>query len=152
MITSTHAGVPIDQLFRDLRRGTPADLAAKVRAAAPYLDPADREIAIAVLDRGQSAAAVGRLTSRDPRQVRRQVRRVCLRINSSEFQFVMHRVDAWGGVRRRIAVASFLHGLSLRQTASTLGLTVHTVRQHITAIRNQHDLTRRAIAPAQRAA
>lgn len=152
MITSTHAGVPIDQLFLDLRRRSSADIAARVRNAAPYLDPADREVLLAVLDRGQSAAAIGRIARRSPREVRRQVRKTYRRITSPEFTFVMQRVDSWVGTRRRVAVASFLQGLSLRDTAASLGLTVHTVRQHVQAIRNQFQFSRHAFAPVQRAA
>jgi hypothetical protein len=144
MISSTHAGIPIDQLFLDLRRGISADVAARVRAAAPYLEPLDREMVLAVLDRGQTAAAVGRIGNQNPRQVRRKVRRVYARISSPEFQFVAQRVDSWGGTRRKVALASFLHGMSLRQAASSLGLSMHLVRQHIAAIRNQIDLSRHA--------
>jgi DNA-directed RNA polymerase specialized sigma24 family protein len=107
---------------------------------------------LAVLDRGQSAVAVGRIGNHDPRFVRRRVRRVYDRISSREFQFVAQRVDSWGGTRRRVALASFLHGMSLRQAASSLGLSVHLVRQHIAAIRNQMDLLRQASGEATRAA
>ncbi|GEM_PF-1301879 len=146
-----HAGLPIDQLFLDMRRGITANIAAKVRSAAPYLDDRDREIVLAVLDRGQSAAAVGRLTNRQAREVRRHVKRVYRRISAPEFQFVLEQIDRLGGTRRKVASACFLHGLSLRQAAAKLGVTVHMVRRHVMAIRNQHELTRQTTS-TQRAA
>jgi DNA-directed RNA polymerase specialized sigma24 family protein len=53
---------------------------------------------------------------------------------SPQFIYVLRQRDEWTPTRRRVATACLLHGLSLRQAAAALHLSLYTVRRHQDAI------------------
>jgi len=96
-------------------------------------------------------------SEQDARALRSRVRRVVRRIMTPEYQavarwFAIEKLsdglfaqpsslshpaapDGPGGtLRRRIAISCFLHGLSIREAARQLGLSLHTVRRHRDAV------------------
>jgi hypothetical protein len=106
------------------------------------LPPEDRSLVRAILSGGQSAVTVSRLTGEDAQTIRRRTRRLCRRLLSPEFTFVLHGRAAWPEARRRVATACFLHGRSTREAAAELGMSMHTVRQHHQAIRALYESSR----------
>lgn len=84
-----------------------------------------------------------------PSVLRRRVRRLVKRMASDEFLFVSRHVAPrhggscpWSSTRRRVAEACVLRGLSLRQAASLLNLSLHTVRTHRGAVAALFDSVR----------
>lgn len=71
---------------------------------------------------------------RAPRSLRRRLHRLVDRLLSPRFEVVASLNHTWGPTRKRIATACVLHGLSTRQAADHLGVSLHTVRRQIDAI------------------
>lgn len=68
------------------------------------------------------------------RAVRRRLRTIARRVTSPLFLFVLRHRDTWPPARRKVANACVLQGLSLRETARMLGLSLYNVRRHHGAI------------------
>lgn len=101
---------------------------------AEHLDPADRALVVSVFERGLSAAELARATGRDPRHVRRRLKRLIARMASRPFQFVLRHRANWSLNQRRVAEAVVLRGRTQREAAAELGLTLHQVRTYLHAI------------------
>lgn len=118
-----------------------------------WLPPIDRALVEAVFGEGLSVAAyVRRSVDRgtpvvpaagDPdavgaeslcRSARRRLQRIVQRLTSDRFAFVVARRNTWSATRRRVAMACGVHGLSLREAARHLGVSLHTVRRHMQAV------------------
>lgn len=69
------------------------------------------------------------------RRVRARVRALVERALSPMFVFVASRQADWTPTRRRVAQAVYLHGMTLREAASALGVSLHVVRRHADAVR-----------------
>lgn len=81
------------------------------------------------------------------RTLRYRVRRVVRRMLTPEYQAVARWMaleklgsaasawNGWGPTRRRVAICCGLHGLSLREAAADLNISLHTVRRHWDAVR-----------------
>jgi DNA-directed RNA polymerase specialized sigma24 family protein len=109
-------------------------LAEQVVARAYLLNSTDRAFLLAAFDDGRSAADLGRLTGVSPRSVRRRLRRLADRVLSSRFLFVGKAMHRWPPTRRRVAEAVVLRGLSMRQAAQEMKISVYVVRAHMNAI------------------
>jgi len=102
---------------------------------AEYLAPGDRALLRAVYDRGMSVAEFARASGASAKFIRGRLRRLINRINAEEFQFTIRHMHAWPARRRAVATAMILHGLSMRDAARSLGMSIHQVRQHLQHIR-----------------
>ncbi len=139
-----HAGVDFEEQ-PDLRRKMATRLTECVYDAAPFLSEQDRELALGITVRGQKASSFAATFGKSPRQIRLHARRLLRRIVSSECRFSIRLLAnkssiAGTATRRNIARECFVHGVSIRDAAKKLGLTIHTVRSHVAAIRNQAEL------------
>jgi hypothetical protein len=124
----------------DLRRGVRREEAeVLVRRAAALPEP-DRRLVEAVF---RDQLTVSQLASiwrerkgrqADARFLRRRLRRLVERMRSSDFETVLACRARWSPTRRRVATACVLHGLSIRQAAEELGLSLHAVRRHLHAV------------------
>jgi IS30 family transposase len=101
---------------------------------ARHLDEPDRRLIEHVLDRGMSAARAAHAVSLAPRRAQRHLRRIVDRITSRPFQFVLSMRDDWPPIRRAVAEHIFLRGMSQRQAAARLGLSLHAIRQEVARI------------------
>jgi len=125
----------------DLRRRTRREHAEAITGRAAWLPADDRELVEAVFAHGRSVAAYVR-TQRErglrpgltERTARRRLRRLIQRLASPRFAFVIDQRRHWGATRRRVAMACVVQGLSLRQAARALGLSLHAVRRHMDAV------------------
>ncbi len=119
----------------DLRRRSVRDRAEQFVALAEWLHPTERALIESVFDRGMTVSELALMSGGDPRLLQRRLRRLLRRMNSREFREVIRRADLWPVMRRGIARACILQGLTLRRAAEELGLSVHTVREQLAIIR-----------------
>lgn len=139
-----HAGIDLESK-PDLRRQVANRLVEYAYDAAPFLNVQDRDLALGLTVRGEKASAFATALGKSPRQIRAYARRLLRRIASAEFRLAIRLLENKGAVtgtatRKNIARECFVNGLSIRDAAKKLGLTIHTVRSHATAIRNQAEL------------
>ncbi|HZW09546.1 MAG TPA: sigma factor-like helix-turn-helix DNA-binding protein [Phycisphaerales bacterium] len=125
----------------DLRRGVHRETAERLVGMAAHLAAPDRLLVEAVLKEGRRlpevvemltpATAVGaEAVHRARRQIRRRFHQLLARMRTEEFRLVVEQKDRWPAAQRRVAVACVLQGLTQREAASRLGLSLHTVRRH----------------------
>lgn len=84
---------------------------------------------------GQSMADLARLRGVAGFKVRSRVREIVTRMMSREFGFVVRsrrlsHPRAWTLTRRNVGEACFLRGLSCKQAALALNMTLYSVRRH----------------------
>lgn len=118
----------------DLRRRRRSDLAELIVDRSAWLMPEDRALVCAVYRDGLTAAEVAKLRGEPARHVRRRLRRLVLRVLSKRYEFVMRRREQWPPTRRRVATVCVLQGRTMRETASHLRLSLHTVRGQMAAV------------------
>lgn len=68
------------------------------------------------------------------RTLRRRVRLLASRLMEPKFVFVMREMRDWPTARRAVAEAVVLHGLSLREAAAALSMSLHAVRREHAAV------------------
>ncbi len=139
----------------DLRRKRQRDLVEVIALRAELLPPRDRALVEAIYREGASAKEVALLAGVSPRSVRRRLRALVQRMLEPRFVFVARSRDAWPRQRRAVATACVLHGLSLREAAKALGLSLHCVRRHMQAVQTLFEAEqaqRRSDALARRSA
>lgn len=139
-----HAGIDLESK-PDLRKRITTRLSEYAYDAAAFLNEQDRELVLGVTVRGAKASSFAVMFSMSPRQIRMHTRRLLRRIASPEFRFSIRLLSNKGSIagtatRKNIARECFVNGLSIRDAAKKLGLTIHMVRSHATAIRNQAEL------------
>lgn len=124
----------------DLRRGFRRDVADTLVDRARHLPEPDRFLIEGVFRDGRPISDLAEMwrTHRDgpkaPRALRRRVHRLVDRLLSPRFEIVAGLRHTWSPTRKRIATACVLHGLSTRQAADNLGVSLHTVRRQVDAI------------------
>lgn len=129
---------PPDLRRRDFRAGR--EHAEFLIERADWLPAADRELVAAVFGEGLSVAAYTRRcrergdADQTARANRRRLRGLIARLISPKYAFVIDRRGSWPIARRRVAMACCVQGLSYRQAARALGLSLHAVRRHIDAV------------------
>ncbi|HHN79041.1 MAG TPA: hypothetical protein ENK11_10285 [Phycisphaerales bacterium] len=106
---------------------------------AAWLTAEDRELVTAVFGEGLSVAAYARRRREKDspvpvRTARRRLRKIIARLLSPRFVFVIENRKAWPATRRRAAMACVVQGLSLREAASKMGVSLHAVRRHMDAV------------------
>jgi DNA-directed RNA polymerase specialized sigma24 family protein len=102
---------------------------------ADHLPSSDRALLRGIYDRGMTAADLARVAGQRPHTVRQRVQRLVERIGSPGFIFVLRSSRRWPQVRRNVGELVFLQGYSQRAAATTLGLSLHRVRQEVDHIR-----------------
>lgn len=118
----------------DLRRRFEAQTSGRLVRRAHWLDPDDRELILAMFDRGQSAASIASIHQSNPRMVRRRLRQLITRLNDPRVAYVVAHQGHWGRTRQRVARDLFIRGFTMRQVSERLGVSLHCVRKHRDAI------------------
>ncbi len=118
----------------DLRRRVEAQASGQLTRRAHWLDPEDRELILAMFDRGQSAASIASISRCSPRLVRRRIKQLVQRLNDPRVAYVVAHHRGWPKARSRVARSLYIRGLSMREASEALGLTLHCVRKHRDAI------------------
>lgn len=127
----------------DLRRRPDTRLHDTLLERAPWLAPGDRTLIELVFREGRTLREIASLLDQPPPAIRRRLRRIATRLLDPLTAYVAAHADTWPPTRRRIAVACVLQGLSMREAAQRLGLSLHTVRRHMAAVRELGAETRR---------
>ena len=136
MQRTVEAGSWLEQLDEslDLRRKRDASLSSRLVRRAHWLEPEDRELILAVFDRGQTACSIGTISSQPPRVVRRRIKALAERLCDPRVAYVVAHRNAWGSSRRRVTHELFIRGRSMRQVSQLLSISLHCVRKHRDAI------------------
>lgn len=118
----------------DLRRKHARDTVDQLIDRATLLDPTERALIEAIYRDGKPVVELAPLLAADPRVLRRRIRRIVRRAMSHEFAIVAQHRDRWPATRKRVATLCVLQGLSLREAASHLGISLHAVRRQHAAV------------------
>lgn len=132
MRVRTHNADWLDQASDaiDLRKKLSERRVDTIRERADWLEPDERSLVLAVYRDGRTATEIARLQSSEPRTVRRRLKRAVLRLHDPRFLYVIRHNSKWSPTRRRVALALFRSGLSIREASKSLGISVHHVRRH----------------------
>ena len=117
-----------------LKRASARAFAERAAQRANHLDEPERQLLLAVCQRGQKATEIAALVGENVRRTRRRIRGLLRRVMSREFALVVAQREAWGTTMRAVGDACIVRGHSLNRAAATLGLTYHAVRRHRDAI------------------
>lgn len=118
----------------DLRRRVEAHASSRLIRRAHWLDPDDRELILAVFDRGQSAASIANISESSPRLVRKRIKQLIARLNDPRVAYVVAHHRQWGRTRQAVGRGLFIRGQSMREVSDRLGVSLHCVRKHRDAI------------------
>jgi len=105
----------------------------KVLARAQHLDKSDRVLLEQVLDKGLRASDLAIVSGVSVRTMQRRVQRLCRRLTDPQVIYVLRHHEQWERQTARIAMAVWVRGWTLRETAKRLGTTLHHVRQNVNA-------------------
>ena len=132
--------------YVDLRRHRNQPLAESLLDAAQFLDEPDRALIVAIFRNGDTVNAVAARRGCSRHAVSRRVRMLADRLTSPRFMFALACLPDWPNERQAIARACILNGRSVRDAATSLRLTLYTVRRELHLI---NDLYREAEAAAE---
>lgn len=126
----------------DLRRKRQRGLVEVITLRAELLPAHERALVEAIYREGASAKDVALLRGAPPKRVRRELRRLVQRLLDPRFLFVARNRESWPRQRRKVATTCVLHGLSMRDAAARLELSLHTVRRHMQAVQTLFEAER----------
>jgi transposase len=104
-------------------------------AMAEYLAPDDRALIEAIYGRGLSVRQVARAGCVTPGRITRRLRRLMQRLASPTFRLALTDSQDWPAQRRRIAEMALVKGVSLRDTAASVGVSLYRERQELERLR-----------------
>lgn len=111
--------------------------AQRIAELGAHLPAPDAALIEAVFAHGLTVQRAAGLMNLDPRTVRRRIRQLITRIRSPAFAFVVVQRDNFSPERATVARACIIEGRSLRVAAIQLGISIHAVRLHKSAIITQ---------------
>lgn len=137
-------------------RSAPAHirLAERLKPALEHVEllaPAERTVLEAVIRSGLSFSVLQQLTGQSIRAVRTTLRNAAQRASSDLFAFVATHRHAMPPMRRAVAEAMVLRGMSLRAIAAELNVSLWTVRTQRQRVLNQYLSSHNAGHPAHTA-
>ena len=117
-----------------LRRAQERCSVERLLERAEYLDPPERLLLEQILCGGVAVEHLARLAGTEPRKLQRKVRRLIAALGHPNAEWIVRHGHKLAGLQRQIAIRLWMQGLSLRQTARRLDLSLHDVRQHAQVI------------------
>jgi transposase len=108
---------------------------AHIASRAAFLPSEQRILIKAIYEEGYTCVEVAALSGQSARTIRREVQRILHRMASTEFVFVAQHLQEWPVTMRRVAQSCILGGEPVRSAASTLHLSLHTVRRNRDMVR-----------------
>ncbi len=112
---------------------------------AQLLSPIDREIVIAVLVRGQSAAAVGRIVGTDRSTLRRRVLKISRRITSRKFITAARAMPYLEREDAKIARLRYCEGATVASIGRQIGQASYYIRRRLDKIAAQMEVVGRKL-------
>jgi DNA-directed RNA polymerase specialized sigma24 family protein len=104
-------------------------------ALATHLPPDERSLIDAVYERGLRPVDVARVTQARPQAIRNRLQRIVRRLGSPMFRFVAARREGWPRQVQAVADLVVLQGVSQREAARRLDVSIHRVRQEVMRLR-----------------
>ena len=102
---------------------------------AKHLPETDRLLVDQVYRYGIAISDIARLHGHAPRNIRRRVAKLLVRLNSPLYKYVVFHHDKLSEDIRRVAVLVVLHGHSLRRAATISNKSLHRIRENIKELR-----------------
>ena len=118
----------------DLRRRRETDQTDRLVRRAHWLEPSDRELVLAVFERGQSAAAIAGMSGEPVRRIRKHIRQLVARLNDPRVAYVVAHHNAWGKTMQGVGKQFYIQGRTMREVSEQLGISLHCVRKNRDAI------------------
>ncbi|MFG0247108.1 MAG: hypothetical protein ACF8MF_13755 [Phycisphaerales bacterium JB052] len=118
----------------DLRRRRETRMTDHLVRRAHWLEQEDRELILAVFDRGQSAVSIAKMKHLPVRHVRKQIRHLVDRLNDPRVAYVVAHHNSWNPTMQAIGHELFVQGRTMREVCKDLGLSLHCVRKNRDAI------------------
>jgi len=118
------------------------DLNDRLLRRATYLKPEDRVLLNNIYQHGMTQRELAALMGICSQTVSRRANRLCQRLNSEIFSFVLVNRGKWKRKRRRVAELYFLQGYALRETVARSGESMHQVRKHVQAVIESYESLR----------
>ncbi len=128
----------------DLRRRRETRMTDRLVRRAHWLKQEDRELILAMFDRGQSAVSIARMKHIPVRHVRKQIRHLVARLNDPRVAYVMAHNNSWNPTMQAIGQGLFIHGRTMRDLSKELGISLHCVRKNRDAIEAMTQARQRA--------
>ncbi len=107
----------------------------RVLMRASWLAPADRALVEQVLQRGVRPHQIAAIAGVTTRTIQRRLARLIDRLTDPDCEFILRHHRQWDKPAGDVAIAIWIRGLTFRQTAEQLGMTLHNVRQQVQMIR-----------------
>ena len=109
--------------------------ADRVLQRSAFLNPLDRCLVRQVLGEGVRPADLAPVAGVSARTIQRRVRNLADRLTDPDVVFILRHHRRWPRQTASVALALWIRGLTQRQAAERLGLSLHQVRQQAQAIR-----------------
>ena len=123
----------------DRRRHLRAEMREAIAKRSRNLEGRDREIMLSIYHDGRSAASIARISGENHRAMVRHVRKITSRVLNPLFPFVIQHRETWSRRRQRIAKLIYIQGLSIRETADLMKISIYLVRKHRNAIEEMYE-------------
>ena len=111
------------------------ELAERVLMRSAWVDGPDRELLEQVLGRGVRPRSVAAVSGVSVRTVQRRVAGLVKRLTDGDVEVVLRRHGQWPAETSSVALAVWVRGKTLRETAGELGMSLHRVRQEVQLVR-----------------
>ena len=118
----------------DLRRSLSRTLVQTLSERSVFLPNTDHALIKEVYVSGKSIADVARSRGVEISPLRRRVRRLTSRMLTPRYRFVTEHRHTWRPTRKKVADACVIQGLSIKEAADRLDMSVYLVRKHRDAI------------------
>jgi DNA-directed RNA polymerase specialized sigma24 family protein len=122
---------PVDRLHVDLRRRAAREHAQRLLNLASDLDPKDQVVLRSVLVEGRTILELASIARVNTKTMHKRVRRLLDRLSHPMTSFIVSHRDHWPRDRRAAATLVLIEGVSLREAAERLDMTLHSLRRHI---------------------
>ncbi len=109
--------------------------AGRILELAEHLAPGDRALISMIYYHGMTASEFARAAGTHRRSVAMRIRRLVDRITSDTYQRVVAIHKTWPPQRQAVAEAIFLQGMTQREAAKRLDISLHRVRRECDHIR-----------------
>lgn len=117
----------------------------RVLMRASWLAPADRALVEQVLQRGVRPHQIAAIAGVTTRTIQRRLARLIQRLTDPDCEFILRHHRQWDKSAAEVAIAIWIRGLTFRQAADQLGMTLHGVRQQVQMIRGYLQAARNAV-------
>ncbi len=125
----------LDDATLDMRRKHRRAMVTRILDAADHLPADERQLLLAIYGRGMAVSEAAAMLGTPERQLRRRVRALVRRVSDPAFDAAIRLSPDLPRQLRQVARLTCIEGLPMRQVASRLGISYHSVRKQCDAFR-----------------